>query len=66
MAMLQLTFIQRGFLAVAAELRCRWRGRRREKRVRIEHLSRHLLRDLGLSTRDALDLTAAERSRYLS
>lgn len=64
--MLQMTFFQRGFLAFTAELRGRWRGRRGEKQVRLEHLSRHLLRDLGLSARDALDLTAAERSRFLS
>ncbi len=64
--MLQPTFFQRGMLAFAAEMRCRWRKRRREKQVRLENLSRHLLRDLGLSPRDALDLTAAERSRYLS
>lgn len=64
--MFQLTQFSRGVFAFAGQWRRNWRHRRQERRVRLEHLSRHLLRDLGLSSRDAQDLTAQERARFLS
>lgn len=47
-----------------------WRWRREEPGrpqmpVDIARLSTHMLRDLGLSRRDAQDLVAAERARFL-
>lgn len=37
----------------------------RDNRVRIEDLSPHILRDLGISTQDARDFAAQERARFL-
>jgi hypothetical protein len=38
----------------------------REHCVRFEDLSPHVLRDLGFSQRDARDMAAQERMRFLS
>ncbi|WP_374385064.1 hypothetical protein [Dongia sp.] len=36
-----------------------------QKPVDFSRLSKHMLRDLGMSHRDAQDLVAAERARFL-
>ena len=64
--MLQLTLFSRGFWAFAGLLRRNWRSRPRESRLHLEHLSHHLLRDLGFSSREIQDLGAQERDRFLT
>jgi hypothetical protein len=47
-------------------LRLSRRSDGRTHRVRFEDLSPHVLRDLGISARDARDMMATERSRLPS
>lgn len=42
------------------------RARSHSQGVDVERLSAHMLRDLGISRHDQVDLLAAERTRFLS
>jgi uncharacterized protein YjiS (DUF1127 family) len=64
--MLQLALFSRGLWAFTGLLRRSWRSRQRESPLRLEHLSCHLLRDLGFSSREIQDLAAQERDRFLT